>query len=196
MCSICTTSYGPDRYGPQYAGRFGFQGLSPAQMPWLDAKPDPNCPGCRVGAFAAGETRPPMPMAQRPAGQSMPGFQRQVSYIDPSTGLGMAQAYRVEPFGSCPPGTYQTIAGACVPVSMPAGQALNNGPIPSSMASYAQRGRPFYAKPTRGTPMPPGFPLGFLPVGAGLDVPRGMMPMSPPNPILQPPTEWFGFQLK
>lgn len=143
MCSVCTTSYGPDRYGPQYAGRYGFQGQAPGATPWL--KNDPACPGCRVGAFAAGEARPPMPNAQ------------------------------------------QTRA---------AGQALNDGPIPSSMASYAPDGRPFYAPFTRGTPMPPQFPLGFLPVGAGLDIPRGMMPMSAPASILKPVTHWFGFQLK
>lgn len=140
MCSVCTTSYGPDRYGPQYAGRYGFQGQRPGATPWL--KNDPNCPGCRVGAFAAGEALPPLPQLH------------------------------------------------------PAGQPLNDGPIPSSMAQYTPDGRPFYAPFKLGTPMPPAFPLGFLPVGAGLDVPRGMIPMSPPAPILKPITQWFAFQLK
>lgn len=45
-----------------YSGKYGFQiGSS-----------DPSCPNCRVGAFAAGDARPPMPFAQdvKPAGQS------------------------------------------------------------------------------------------------------------------------------
>lgn len=45
-----------------YSGKYGFQiGAS-----------DPSCPNCRVGAFAAGDARPPMPFAQgvKPAGQS------------------------------------------------------------------------------------------------------------------------------
>lgn len=341
MCSICTTSYGDDRYGPIYSGRYGFQGNAPGQTPW--EKNDPNCPGCRVGAFAAGEARPPMPGVTnvKPAGQMM-GYGPNVAYVDPSSGMEMARAYPVG-MGSCPPGTYMTGMGACVPypagqtmgpyvpvrintvgfinepgmyaswlthngiscnqwASMPvaqqlqylrnfifgaaygiavpvdsynanirnvmggvvngtrgeivllrqrgssmapasvpvldsysesnlrsllnainadclrqaiqatnapqptgiprttgvrpAGQPLNDGPVPSSMASYAQNGRPFNAAPTRGTTMPPGFPLGFLPVGAGLDIPRGSMPMSPPAHILEPMVQWFGFQLK
>lgn len=354
MCSICTTSYGPDRYGPQYAGRYGFQGNTPGATPWMSS--DPNCPGCRVGAFSAGDARPPMPLAQKTmaAGQASGSLQPgshsgllpfavppgtyvawlahnriscdrwsqmsraqkiqtirnllfgdrardaynaqflaaisnlfgvyalspfryetallpsstgatgtapkasvvgaaiqaltgnvsprddhteaaigrlsnlvdadclhaavspnvphvsavstapvpraprpsgQVgypvgSYYDPMSGLAMAPAYPVRPFGQCPPGTTQTIAGACLP--HPAGQALNGGPIPSSMAKYAQGGRAFNKQPTLGTPMPLAFPLGFLPVGAGLGYPRGQLPMSAPAPILKPLSDWFG----
>lgn len=46
---------------------------TPAGMP--AGMPDPNCPTCRVGAFAAGDARPPMPFAQKvmPAGQGGQG---------------------------------------------------------------------------------------------------------------------------
>jgi len=54
MCG-CTSSFGPDRYGPDYGARFAFLGKGPAAMPWLAGSvldpnaPDPNCPTCRLG---------------------------------------------------------------------------------------------------------------------------------------------------
>lgn len=71
MCSICTTSQGPDRYGPVYGTMFAVQSKAPARMPWLEPKVDPNCPGCRVGAYLPGEPLPPMPNGQAGAGQAM-----------------------------------------------------------------------------------------------------------------------------
>lgn len=309
MCSICTTSYGPDRYGPQYAGRYGFQGNTPGQTPWM--KNDPNCPGCRVGAFSAGEARPPMPYAQqtRAAGQTVdqrndntvyspvrvktvgyivaptfppgifvnwlahngwscdrwsqmtrtqqlqflrgtfahgdytwttrgndsynqnftrslcPGFPNIcLPFLTPNEVVLLRQRQGNSPLMSAGQAATPTqmqeqqlsqllsaintdclraaanpnvphVSPAIAPpprVPHPSGQALNGGPIPSSMAKYAQGGRPFNAQPTLGTQMPLAFPLGFLPVGAGLGYPRGQMPMSAPAPILKQVTDWFG----
>lgn len=68
MCG-CGTSFGKDRFGPQYRGRYSVLGAQPAgpPVPWLqspETKVDPSCPGCRVGAYAAGEASPPIPFGQ------------------------------------------------------------------------------------------------------------------------------------
>lgn len=72
MCG-CTSSFGPDRYGPRYLGRYGFQEARFAASPL----PDPYCPTCRVGAFAPGQVLPPV----APAGQTA-SIVRQLAALD------------------------------------------------------------------------------------------------------------------
>jgi len=77
MCA-CGSSYGPDRYGPIYHGRYAFLGAKPARTPWTeqpDTKVDPSCPGCRLGAYAAGEAAPPVPFDQNYVMQQLANVQ-------------------------------------------------------------------------------------------------------------------------
>jgi hypothetical protein len=99
MCGC--SSFGPDRYGPNYQGRYALLGAQPALPAGVIGGPgpktDPNCPGCRVGAYGGSETTPPIPFDQAylmnsffaPAGQvqqlqyAPPQLQPQLAYAWP-----------------------------------------------------------------------------------------------------------------
>lgn len=68
---MCACGLGVERFGPIYNGRYAILGAHPAtsrvepaaQIP-AGAKIDPNCPGCRVGAYGGREAAPPIPFGQ------------------------------------------------------------------------------------------------------------------------------------